>query len=210
MFTLSKNRGRTNRQIIICVRGKIQNRIKGQSTVEKCGSQPVREWRFYFCTENIIFIIPFVKNFYTIPKKKKKGKEKKKDSLKLFENYFIAKLVSRKIKLSQSIISAMLKLFHHQRIAIYSIHKAKLHSGEIIEVTNRLPITFSLGKIRNGGRGGNRQISRSRSRSGVSKMIKNVNCQGGRNSKRLEERATVKLWLSIVDNSSIRISHFFF
>lgn len=142
--------------------------------------------------------------------KKKKGKEKKKDSLKLFENYFIAKLASRKIKLSQSIISAMLKLFHHQRIAIYSIHKAKLHSGEIIEVTNRLPITFSLGKIRNGGRGGNRQISRSRSRSGVSKMIKNVNCQGGRNSKRLEERATVKLWLSIVDNSSIRISHFFF
>lgn len=156
MFTLSKNRGRTNRQIIICVRGKIQNRIKGQSTatMEKCGSQPVREWRFYFCTENIIFIIPFVKNFYTIPKKKKKGKEKKKDSLKLFENYFIAKLASRKIKLSQSIISAMLKLFHHQRIAMYSMYKAKLHSGEIIEVTNRLPITFSLGKIRNGGRGG--------------------------------------------------------
>lgn len=86
--------------------------------------------------------------------KKKKGKEKKKDSLKLFENYFIAKLASRKIKLSQSIISAMLKLFHHQRIAMYSMYKAKLHSGEIIEVTNRLPITFSLGKIRNGGRGG--------------------------------------------------------
>lgn len=80
MFTLSKNRGRTNRQIIICVRGKIQNRIKGQSTatMEKCGSQPVREWRFYFCTENIIFITPFVKNFYTIPKKKKKEKRRKK------------------------------------------------------------------------------------------------------------------------------------
>lgn len=93
--------------VFVCA-AKFKNRMKGQSTVEK--------W-FSTC-ENSDFT--FVKNFYIIPKKEKR----KKDGLKLFENYFIAKLVpasKNKTVTIDHFRHVKTKLFHHQRLAIYSL-----------------------------------------------------------------------------------------
>lgn len=115
---MSKNRSNDspNYYFRICVRGKIQNRIKGQSTVEKwfstCGNSDfftiLLLYRKFYRSKRKIFI-------FIIPKKK--------DGLKLLENYFIAKLVpasKNKTVTIDHFRHVKTKLFHHQRLAIYS------------------------------------------------------------------------------------------
>lgn len=115
---MSKNRSNDspNYYFRICVRGKIQNRIKGQSTVEKwfstCGNSD-------FFTILLLYrkfyrsITVETKNFYFYNSKKKK----------MVSNYFIAKLVpasKNKTVTIDHFRHVKTKLFHHQRLAIYS------------------------------------------------------------------------------------------
>lgn len=172
MHCMSKNRSNESRNYYfrICVRAKKFKIESKGNPLWKSGSQSfftiLLLYRKFYRSYFLIYRFA-LKNFYIIAKK---------DGLELFENQFLP----RKIKLSRSIISAMLKPNFSIIRARHSLIDIKRNCiGEIIEVTNRLPITFSLRKISNGAWEKSTDIS-FESRSGVNKMIKNVNCEGGR------------------------------